>query len=167
MYRYSQKAFVMHPVMKSLVIAACKLKSNRIVRISLPEKTRELRLHWARLWAYASAVYSPVCAGVSTEGGWSREGWHDYSSWMGVGIFLRTNWKDIGVSVRGMATIDGSRVPCCMFCWEDCVWVVYLHVWSNFSEADAGAWVKQRNSTVSTTSIWLLLFSRSVMSDSL
>ena len=34
---------------------------------------------------------------------------------------------------------------------------VHLHVWSSFSEADAGAWVKQRNPTVSTTSIWLLL----------
>ena len=44
---------------------------------------------------------------------------------------------------------------------------VHLHVWSNFSEADAGAWVKQRSSTVSTPSIWLLLFSRSVVSDSL
>ena len=35
---------------------------------------------------------------------------------MGVGIFLRINGKDIGVSVRGMVAIDGSRVPCCMFC---------------------------------------------------
>ena len=43
---------------------------------------------------------------------------------------------------------------------------VHLHVWSSFSEADAGAWVNQRNPTVSTTSIWLLLVSRSVMSDS-
>lgn len=36
--------------------------------------------------------------------------------------------------------------------------VLFLHVsyawWSSFSEADVAAWIKQRNSDVSATSIW-------------
>ena len=41
---YSQKAFIMHSETEGLVIVACKLKSNRVTLISLPEK-RELRLY--------------------------------------------------------------------------------------------------------------------------
>ena len=89
---------------------------------------------------------------------------------MGVGMFPRTNWKDIGVRSGEWWpwTVPGFLVACSVEKIEfELFSSVHLHVWSNFSEADAGAWVKQRSSTVSTPSIWLLLFSRSVVSDSL
>lgn len=36
--------------------------------------------------------------------------------------FLRINWKNIGVSVRGIVVMDGSRIPCHVFCCKNYVW---------------------------------------------